>query len=255
MADGVTYSVVGQVATVTLARPGQRNVLDGQVLSLLREFGRAATDDDGVRVLVLAAEGTVFCAGADLSAVAAGDAESFAGSGSEQLAAMLDEWTDIPKPVVACVQGAVAGGGIGLLAVCDVVVASTDASFAFREVRVGVAPAVVAVPLTGRLAPGVVRDLMLSGRRIDALEAHAAGLVHRVTAPDRLDATTRSVVQELVSGGAQAQAATKALLNELPGLSKQAAYARAAQVSAERFASDEAREGIAAFKQKRAPSW
>ncbi len=253
--EPVTYEVLDGVATLCLARPDRRNVLDKRVLHLLGQHAEQAGSDDNARVMVLMSSGTTFCAGADLTGAASGDPESFAADAASELADVLGVWLDLDRPVVARVQGPVVGGGNGLLAVSDVVVASTAATFAFREVRVGVAPAVIAVPLLNRLAPGVVRDLMLTGRTFDANEALVAGLVHRVVAADELDTAVAAVVADLLSGGPQAQSATKQLLRQLPGMSRSDAFDMAAQLSAARFASQEAQEGIAAFKEKRRPNW
>ena len=253
--EPVTYDLVDGVATICLANPDRRNVLDQQVLQLLGQYAARAGSDDSVRVIVLTSSGTAFCAGADLMTAASGDAGSFAADAAGHLADVLGTWLDVDKPIVARVQGPVAGGGNGLLAVCDVVVASAAASFAFREVRVGVAPAVIAVPLLSRLAPGVVRDLMLTGRTFDANEALSTGLVHRVVLAEELDAAVAAVIADLLAGGPQAQSATKQLLRQLPGKSRDEAFDVAARLSAARFASQEAQEGISAFKQKRRPNW
>ena len=251
----VSYGASGAVATLTLARAHKRNALTDTMLQDMRSHVQQALATPSVRVLVLAADGPAFCAGADLAAVEMGERDSFANSAAASLAALLSELLDFDKPVVCRVQGPVAGGGNGLLAASDVVIASASASFALREVRIGVAPAVIAVPLLRRLHPGAVRDLMLSGRSIDAEEARSVGLVNRVVEPAELDAAVERAVGELLLAGPHAQAATKRLLRELPGLDRSTAFARAVEVSVERFTSDEATEGIAAFLEKRSPSW
>ncbi|HVQ88854.1 MAG TPA: enoyl-CoA hydratase-related protein [Actinomycetes bacterium] len=249
--SSTTYAVSGEVATITLARPDKRNAFDAVMLRALGHHAEAASNDPAVRVVVVAAEGTSFCAGADLGASKKEDA----GAAASALSELLDHWSKLPKPLVARVQGPVMGGGNGLLAVCDLVVASATATFAFREVRVGVVPAVIAVPLMLRLAPGCVRDVMLTGRTFDADYACLIGLVHRVVPPDRLDAALAEVVDALTLGAPTAQAETKALLRELAGMSQSDQFARATQVSLERFGSDEAREGMQAFREKRRPRW
>ncbi|MEO8328929.1 MAG: enoyl-CoA hydratase-related protein [Candidatus Nanopelagicales bacterium] len=249
--DTVTYEVAEQTATITLARPSKRNAFDGAMLHAMRDYGDAASADPNVRVVALTAAGTTFCAGADLS----GNDGNVAGEAARALADLLASWSELPKPLVARVQGPVMGGGNGLLAACDVVVASTAATFAFREVRVGVVPAVIAVALQERLAPGSARELMLTGRTFDAAYAHQIGLVHLVVGPDTLDASVREVVAELAAGAPLAQAATKRLLLELATSTRAEQYARAAEISAAHFDSDEAREGMAAFREKRRPDW
>jgi methylglutaconyl-CoA hydratase len=162
---------------------------------------------------------------------------------------------DHPKPVIARIQGNVAGGGNGLVAACDIAVASDAAMFGFTEVRVGVAPAVISVPLLRRVSPADAALLLLTGRRIDAIVARAVGLVHRVVPADQLDDTVASYVADLVLGGPEALAATKRVLQRVPQLSREEAFDWAAELSAERFSSEEGREGMRAFTDKRAPRW
>jgi methylglutaconyl-CoA hydratase len=251
----VRYEVAGQVASMTLARVEKRNALNASTLTAMTERTSDACQDPNVRVLLIAADGPAFCAGADLSESAADSGGSFADSSATLLAELLTALLDCPKPVVARVQGPVAGGGNGLLAASDIVVASTSASFALREVRLGVIPAVIAVPLLDRLSASALRDLMLTGRSIDAYEAQYVGLVHRVVEPGQLDTAVASVVGQLLSGGPAAQTATKQLLSQIGRLDRAEAFQWAAQMSKERFSSPEAQEGIAAFRQKRPPSW
>lgn len=254
MTDPVTWSLDGGVARLTLDRPERRNVLDADMLDCLSEqLARAIADD--VRVVVLTATGTVFCAGADLRGSAAGDAGSFAGTGAAALVRVLTAVMDHPKPVVARVQGHVAGGGNGLVAACDIAVASDVARFGFTEVRVGVAPAVIAIPLLRRLSPADASALLLTGRRIDAATARAVGLVQQVVPPAELDDTVQSYVADLLLGGPEAVAATKQVLQQVPHLSREEAFEWTAQLSAARFASAEGAEGMRAFGEKRLPRW
>jgi methylglutaconyl-CoA hydratase len=255
MTAAVRWHAEDGVARLTLDRPERRNVLDLELLDELVALLARAAGDDSVRVVVLAAEGSAFCAGADLKGAASGDPASFAGSAAHRLAELLAAVMDHPKPVVARVQGHVAGGGNGLVAACDLAVAADSARFAFNEVRVGVAPAVIAVPLLRRLSPADAAELLLTGRRVTADEARAAGLVHRVVAPDGLDAAVAGYVTELVAGGPEALGATKQLLQRVPQLPRDEAFAWAARLSAERFTSDEGQEGMRAFAERRLPRW
>jgi enoyl-CoA hydratase/carnithine racemase len=250
----VLFEVAEEVATITLANPEGHNVMDLEMLGGLRE-ALANAESAGVRVIVLAAQGPSFCAGADLRAVEQGDSTSFAGAAAPELAKTLQAWMRTSLPVVACVQGSAAGGGLGLLAVADVVVASTSATFAFREVRVGVAPAVIAVPLLRHFAHGTLGELMLSGRRLDAGQAQALGLVHHVASPELLEANVSAVVSDLRHGGPEAQATVKAMLPELARLDEDEAWRRAVEITVGRFQSAEASEGIDAFRTKRRPRW
>lgn len=255
MSAPVTWTFDAGVARLTLDRAERRNVLDVELLAALRGLLERAAADDAVRVVVLAAEGAAFCAGADLRGSADGAEGSFAGTAATALAEVLAAIMDHPKPVVARVQGHVAGGGNGLVAACDIAVASDVARFGFTEVRVGVAPAVIAVPLLRRLSPADAAGLLLTGRRIDAIVARAVGLVHRVVPLDELDVAVDEYVADLLLGGPEALAATKQLLQRVPQLPRDEAFRWLAGLSAERFASDEGREGMTAFGEKRLPRW
>lgn len=249
--DQVGYEVRNRVATLTLTRAEKRNALTPAMVESLRTLAAEALADPDVRVLALAGEGPSFCAGADLSLAG----EQASAELTSQLAGFLQEWLVCPKPTVARVQGPAAGGGNGLVAACDVVVASTAASFALREVRVGVVPAVIAVPLLQRLTPAAVRELALSGRSMDADEARDVGLVDWVVGPSLLDSKVHQVTTELIKGGPGAQAASKKWLAKLTAAGSADALAAAARLSAEVFGGTEASEGKAAFRERRPPRW
>ena len=177
----VSYEVDGGVATITLASPETRNVLTASTMTLLHDYLGDAAVDDGVRVIVLTGEGSTFCAGADLAGAAAADADpdaaSFASTGPAALVAVLEAMLDHPKPIIARVQGHVAGGGNGLVAAADISVAAESARFAFSEVRVGVAPAVISVVCLARMRATDARELLLTGERVSAERVREAGLV------------------------------------------------------------------------------
>lgn len=252
--SAVRYDVQGGVATITLDSPDTRNVLNAQSLPPLREHLAAAAADDAVRVVVLTGTGSTFCAGADLAG-AASDAGGFAASGPQALVAVLEAMLDHPKPIVARVQGHVAGGGNGLVAAADLAVAVETAKFAFSEVRVGVAPAVISVVCLARMSPMHARELMLTGERVSAQRVLEAGLVTAVADEDGFDAVVSAYVDQLLLGGPQALARTKELLRRVPSMPRDEAFAWTAEVSAGHFSSDEAREGMTAFFERRRPSW
>jgi methylglutaconyl-CoA hydratase len=243
------------VATITLNRPEQKNRLDLAAMQLLTEHVIAASADDAVRVLVLTGSGSTFCAGADLAAAATQDAGGFAGSGPEVLTDSLTALLDSPKPVIAKVQGHVAGGGNGLVAACDLAIAASDVRFAFSEVRVGVAPAVISVVCLAVMHRRDAQELLLTGERVDADRALHAGLLTMVVPREGLDATVAATAEQLRAGGPQALAETKELLRRVPGMARAEAFAFTATKSAELFRSAEAREGMTAFLQKRSPNW
>jgi enoyl-CoA hydratase/carnithine racemase len=254
--DGpVRYEVDAAVATITLDRPETRNRLDAEGMAALADALDRAAGDGTVRVVVLTGTGSTFCAGADLSAAVSGDAAGFAGSGPDALVRVLTAMLEHPKPLIARVQGHVAGGGNGLVAACDLAVASAAARFAFSEVRIGVAPAVISVVCLQVMNRRDAQELLLTGERVDADRALRAGLLTAVASADGLDAAVDGLVQALLAGGPQALARTKELLRRIPATGVDDGFAHAALMSAELFASAEAREGMTAFIEKRKPSW
>ena len=254
MAQTVRYTLRGQVATLTLDDPATRNALGAQTLEGLRDALRRAAADPDVRVVVLTGAGGTFCSGADLSG-SGPDGPGFAGAGPALLVEVLQALLDHPKPTIARVQGHVAGGGNGLVAACDLAVAVSGARFAFSEVRIGVAPAVVAVACLRVMGARDAAELMLTGERVWADRARTAGLLTAVVEPDALDATVAAWTEQLGQSGPAALTATKDLLRRLPVLDRSQAFSWAAELSAALFSSDEAAEGIAAFLGRRPPSW
>ncbi len=253
--EPVRYEVAGRVATITLDRPESRNRLDAAGMALLADLlDRAAADDD-VRVVVLTGTGSTFCAGADMSAAMAQDADGFTGTGPAALVRVLTTMLDLPKPIVGRIQGHVAGGGNGLVAACDLAIASSDARFAFSEVRIGVAPAVISVVCLQVMHRRDAQELLLTGERVDADRVLRAGLVTSVVHPEGLDGAVDGCVRQLLAGGPQALAGTKDLLRRVPALDRDAGFALTAERSAALFASAEAREGMTAFLEKRPAAW
>lgn len=248
----VRYEAAAGVATITLDRPDQRNRLDPAGMADLADALERAGADDEVRVVVLTGNGPAFCAGADLSAASGA---AFTGSGPEALVRVLTVMLNHPKPIIARVQGHVAGGGNGLVAAADIAVASADARFAFSEVKVGVAPAVISVVCLMVMHRRDAQELLLTGERVDADRVLRAGLLTRVVPADALDAEVQSVVDSLLEGGPQAVTQTKFLLRRVPALPREDAFVWTAEVSAGLFASEEAREGMTAFLEKRPPAW
>jgi enoyl-CoA hydratase/carnithine racemase len=249
----VRYEAAAGVATVTLNRPEARNVLNATSLPVLLEALQRAAVDDTVRVVVLTGAGAAFCAGADLREAQLGT--GFAGDAPHMLVGVLEALLDHPKPTIARVQGHVAGGGNGLVAACDLAVAAEGARFAFSEVRVGVAPAVISVVCLRVMAPRDAAELMLTGERVSAERALRAGLLTAVVEADALDATVGSLAEQLQHGGPSALAATKQLLRTVPTLARDRAFAWTAELSGSLFGSAEAAEGMRAFVERRPPSW
>jgi len=249
----VMMAISSGVATVTMNRPGQRNRLNLEAIRLMESLIERAGADGTVRVVIITGSGSTFCSGADLAAASTSD--GFAAGALTALGDLLAAIQDCPKPTIARVQGHVAGGGNGLVAACDIAVAAADARFAFSEVRVGVAPAVISVLCLDVMHRRDAQELLLTGERVDAERVRQAGLVTRVVEPDALDAVVDGYVEQLLAGGPRALAATKDLIRRVPTMPRADAFAWTAEVSATVFASAEAAEGMAAYLGKRPPAW
>jgi len=246
--DIVHLAVAGGVATITLDSPANRNALSAAMRTGLLDAFDAVAADPAVRVVLLTHRGPVFCSGMDLKEAAAAPQRQ----GVQELPAILRRIARCPKPVVARVAGPARAGGIGIMAAADVVVAAPSATFAFSEVRIGLIPAVITVPVLHRVAPAAARELLLTGAVFDAAKALAIGLVNAVA--DDLDVAVGGYLAALLAGGPAALAGTKAvLLADLDDSDQR--YAQLLAISAAQFASAEAREGAASFAQKRPPSW
>ncbi len=245
------YEVADGVARITLDAPEARNVLTGESLAALNQALDDAALDGAVRVVVLAATGRAFCAGADLRGTG-GEAADFTARYTGALARLLDH----PKPTIARVQGHVAGGGNGLVAGADLSVAVADARFAFSEVRVGAVPAIVSVVALQRMPRAQAIELFLTGERVSAERAARAGLLTQVVGDEQaLDAAVATWVAQLRLGGPQAMRQTKEVLRRVPTMERGEAFAWTEQVSAAAFSSAEAAEGMAAFVARRPPAW
>ncbi|MEJ2866904.1 enoyl-CoA hydratase-related protein [Actinomycetospora sp. OC33-EN08] len=258
MTDLVHLDVSAGRATVTLDSPANRNALSAQLRRELRGHLEAALADDAVRVVVLTHTGPVFCSGMDLRE------SRGAGSGDQgvrEFPAILQMLWDSPKPVVARLAGPARAGGVGLVAACDIAVASRaggeakGATFAFSEVRIGVVPAVISVTVLPRLLPRAAHELMLTGEVFDADRAAAVGLLNAAVDPGELDGTVDRYVDMLTLGAPSALAATKAMLRRTPSDDMGEDLDAMLALSAEFFASDEGQEGMAAFAEKRTPRW
>lgn len=255
MTDAVLLDVTDGVAAITLNRPDARNRLDPEGMSQLAEHLSATAENPDVRVVVLTGTGNTFCSGADLSGALNATEGGFAAGGTGNLVAVLQAMLDHPKPIIGRVQGHVAGGGNGLVAACDIAIAASDARFAFSEVRVGVAPAIISVPCLAVMHRRHAQELLLTGERVTADRVLAAGLVTAVVEPDGLDAAVGAYVDQLRRGGPEAVRMTKELLRRIPAMPRDDGFGWAAEVSAGLFTSAEAREGMSAFLEKRNPPW
>lgn len=241
------------MATLTLDSPHNRNALSAGLISELVAALEAAATDDDVRVIVLTHAGPVFCSGADLKETAAAFESGAvpAGRMGEALAAV---WGS-PKPVVARVGGPARAGGLGLVAAADIAICASEATFAFSEVRLGVIPAVISATVLPRLAPRAAAELFLTGDTFDGVRAAQVGLVTTAVPASELDAAVARYTASLVRGGPKALAATKALLRRSATRSIRDELAELTETSVRFFTSDEGREGVRSFIEKRDPSW
>ena len=245
------------VVTLTLDRPARKNAFDDALITALHDQLDHLSRDQDLRALVLTGAGSAFSAGADLDwmrrAADFGPAENRADA--RALEAMLSALDGFPRPTVARVNGAAIGGGVGLVAACDIAIASEHAVFAMSEVRLGLMPAVVAPLVRRAIGERACRRLFLSAERFDAVSAKALGLVHEVVADEALDGAVDAMLAALLQGGPEALKATKALLIELRRATADESADRTTRAIAERRASAEGREGVAAFLEKRQPGW
>jgi methylglutaconyl-CoA hydratase len=248
----------GALATLWMDRPEVFNAFNEALIAELAAACAELDADPGVRVVVLAGRGKHFSAGADLNwmrrAADSTEAENLADS--RKFAAMLRTLSGMSKPTIARVQGAALGGGTGLAAACDMAIAAEDASFATSEVKFGIIPAVISPYVLRAIGPRHALRYFQSAERFGAVEAKAMGLVNEVVAVDELDAALDRLVQALLACGPQAQLAAKQLIAALTGRPIDDAVAEdtATRIARQR-ATAEAREGFAAFFEKRSPAW
>ena len=246
------------VATIWMNRPDRHNAFDENLIAELTAAFQALETDESVRVAVLAGRGKSYSAGADLNWMkrAAGYTVEQNLADARQLATMLRTLAELRKPTIARVHGAALGGGMGLAAACDLCVASTAASFATSEARFGLIPATIGPYVLRAIGARQASRYFLTAERMDARRAWELGLAHELTEPDELDARIRDIVNALVAGGPQAQAAAKDLIRALADRPVDDALVKdTAQRIARIRATPEAKEGLSAFLEKRPPNW
>jgi methylglutaconyl-CoA hydratase len=248
------------VANVTLARPEVHNAFDASVIAELRAAFLALSREapTELRAVVLDGEGPSFCAGADIAWMRAAMSLDVEGNEHDAMAMadMFEAIDTCPVPVIARVHGAALGGGMGLCAVADHVIAESGTKFGFTETRLGILPAVIAPFVVAKIGESHARALFPGGRRFDALRAQRIGLVHEVVEGDRaLDDALATAVDDVLAAGPAAVRAAKAIVREVRGLSHGAAKWHTARVIARQRVSAEAREGFAAFDERRRPAW
>ena len=249
-AELVQYAIERSIATITLDSPANRNALSAQLVAELSAHLASAAADDDVRAVVLTHTGTVFCAGADLKEQAG---EGGPEEGTKRMLALLRGIVELPKPVVARLDGAVRAGGIGIVGACDIAVASDNVSFAFTEVRLGLAPAIISLTTMGRMTERAISRYYLTGEKFDARAAAECGLI--TLAAEEIDVAVEQIAEALRGCSPQGLAETKQVTTHDVLLTFDDRADDMQALSARLFASEEAREGMLAFLQKRPPRW
>jgi methylglutaconyl-CoA hydratase len=246
------------IALIVLARPEVHNAFDDTLIAELTAVLRAIDADDGVRAVVLLGDGRSFCAGADLNwmrrMAGYGRAENLADAGA--LATMLATLANLGKPTIARVHGNAFGGGVGLVACCDIAIGAHDATFALSEAKLGLIPATIAPYVIEAIGARAARRYFLTAERFTAAEAYRIGLLHDIAPADELDARVNEVLGALLVAGPAAQREAKALIRAVAGRPVDAAVIAdtVRRIAAVR-ASKEGREGVAAFLARRAAAW
>jgi len=261
----VTYKYLtatrdGAVERLTLNRPEVRNAFNEDVIAEITAWAldaRARASRHEIRVVVLGGAGKIFCAGADViwmaKTVTYSETQNLHDAAA--MSRMFASLNELPVPVIGRIQGAALGGGAGLAAVCDVVVAEDRAVFGFTEVTLGILPAVISPFALAKIGRSAARELFLTGARFTAARAREIGLVHAVVPAGELDATVARYVQQFLAAGPEAIAAAKALIRTVWGQSIEDAAETTSAAIAARRVSPEGQEGLRAFLEKRKPSW
>ncbi len=257
MSEEIIVTHSGAIATLTLNRPERHNAFDDELIGALTERLRALDSDPDVHAVVLAGSGASFSAGADLHWM-----RRMAGYTPEEnrrdavaLATLMQTLNDLRQPTIARVHGAALGGGVGLVACCDIAIAADSARFAFSEVRLGLIPAAISPYVVKAIGERQARRYMVTGERFDAVEARRIGLVHEVVTDADLDSRIAALLDRLRQNGPEAMVAAKALVPLAGGAVDTTVVDETARRIADIRAGAEAREGITAFLDKRKPGW
>jgi methylglutaconyl-CoA hydratase len=255
--ETIRLETVDQVGRVTLNRPDIRNAFNDVMIRELREAFAVLAPDPEVRVVVLTGEGSAFCAGADLHWMRRVLSYTYEQNyeDSLNLARLMREMYACPKPVVGRINGPAIGGGTGLVAVCDIAIASEKAVFSFSEVKIGLVPACISPYLLKRVSEGYAREYFLTGERLTAQKALECGLLNRVVPPEDLDQIVASTVDTLCTSGPHALATCKRMIRDVSDMDLDTAGPATAEIIARLRMSEEGQEGMSAFLGHRKPSW
>lgn len=254
----VEYAVKDRICTITLNRPDKRNALNEKVVSELKQAFAQAANDANAKVIVLAAKGSAFCAGADLAYLQQLQQNTYDENlaDSNHLKELFHQIYTHPKVVIAKIQGHAIAGGCGLATVCDFSFAVEEAQFGYTEVRIGFIPAIVKVFLLRKIGEGKAKELLLSGDLISADEAKDFGLINRVVKEGELDEAVNEFAKKLVKkNSGQSMQFTKQMIAQVQEMGLEEGLNYAAAQNAKARASEDCQKGIAAFLNKEKPSW
>ncbi len=256
--QSITLTLDNHIARVTLDRPAVRNAFDDNTIVELTAAFRALSDDTSVRVIVLSANGPAFCAGADLNWMKrmAGYSDTENRADALGLATMLNTIHTCPKPVIVQIQGDAYAGGMGLVAVCDIAVSADTAQFCLSEARLGLMPGTIAPYVIRAMGPRASHRYFVTAERFDAAEALRIGFVHEVVSAEKLAETVNSIAASIVANSPNAVRECKQLVLDMAGKAiDDSLISDTADRIAQIRASDEGREGVQSFLEKRKPSW
>jgi methylglutaconyl-CoA hydratase len=255
--ETVSYSVENQIAKVTLNRPEVHNAFNDVMIRELLEVFQEISKREDIRVAILTGRGESFCAGADLNWMKRMINFTYEQNleDSLKLAELFYLMYSLPKPIIAAVNGAAIGGGTGLVAVCDIAIASENAKFSLSEVKLGLVPACISPYVIRKVGEGRCREFFLTGERVTAQRALELVLVNQVVPLTQLDIAVDEKVKQLLSSGPKAIAMCKELLKNVPGMSFEEAKIYTAEMIASMRIGDEGQEGMNAFLEKRKPKW
>lgn len=258
MEDIVLYEVSERIAYITLNRPDKRNALNDAMVEALHAAFRRAEEDEQAKVVVLRARGKAFCAGADLAYLQQLQKNSYEENlaDSSRLKELFHTIYTLKKVVIAQVQGHAIAGGCGLATVCDITFSVPEAKFGYTEVKIGFIPAIVSLFLLRKIGEGHAKELLLSGRLIEAQEAKALGLVHRVVDAGQLEAEVKNYATQLCAqNSASSMELTKRMIAEIQERTLEQGLQYAAQMNAMARETGDCRRGIAAFLEKKPLEW
>ena len=256
--DKIRINIDNHIARITLTQPEKHNAFDDTVIAALTEAFALVTDDPTIRVLVLSGEGKSFSAGADLEWMRRmSDYDEIENLiDAKSMANMLTILNGCPKPTIARVHGAAYGGGVGLVACCDVAIATENAQFCFSETKFGLAPSTISPYVINAISEKNARRFFLTAERFNAVTAKEIGLIDIITTSDEIDSEINKLINNLLENGPMAIAACKELINEVGrGNPKQSLIDYTANHIAKLRSSNEGKEGLNAFLEKRNPVW